>query len=93
MPCLQRGEVPGIQDTLAGEDEGMSSKRARRRRVCERKRRYSAVAQAYAAARAMWTHKQEVLTVYRCDYCGLWHIGHAPWRVRQSLAAQAGARP
>jgi len=52
----------------------MSSKRAIRRHVCERKAKYgSRQDAAKALARRGWPlHVQ----IYRCRFCNQWHLGH-----------------
>lgn len=62
----------------------MSSKRALRRRSCERKVRYKSKKDAKRAIyrtnkRKGWAgHVQ----AYMCQFCGGWHFGHPPKRKR-----------
>ncbi len=55
----------------------MSSKRALRRKQCERKTRFETKDEALASAR----HTRAVsgrgpVAAYRCRFCGGWHVGH-----------------
>lgn len=63
----------------------MSSKRAKRRSECRRKRAYPTWAEAMTAVRG--THRKNLraetlgpqgdpLHVYLCPHCGSYHIGH-----------------
>jgi len=57
----------------------MASKRAERRRSCERKARHVSAAKAWVqAALGMDKHPGTHLHVYRCQFCGGYHVGHAP---------------
>ena len=57
------------RDQLADEREA-----ARRWSACEKKARYSSRAEAEAAIAACEEHGTRGLTLYRCDYCGGWHL-------------------
>jgi hypothetical protein len=63
----------------------MSSKRHLRRRSCESKR-------AYPTQQAAWGGLKRTagsgLLLYRCRWCGQYHVGHPPARVRQAIAAK-----
>jgi hypothetical protein len=54
----------------------MASKRQARRRTCEAKRRHAtreaAEGEVAVAAARGWGQ----LSVWRCGFCGGWHIGH-----------------
>jgi hypothetical protein len=67
----------------------MSSKRRLRAKQCGDKVNHGSYKQARAAA---WSLKQQqggpLLVPYGCRFCGGVHIGHAPGRVRQALAAR-----
>lgn len=60
----------------------MASKRGVRRKSCEGKRRYESRQEArwwlsrYTAERGYAGH----MNVYRCQFCGGWHMGHAKRR-------------
>lgn len=72
----------------------MASKRAIRRRACDGKRRY---ADAKEARGGVWNLRRSgkaegaMLAVYRCQFCGGFHFGHPPARVRQSMRTKASA--
>ena len=70
----------------------MSSKRAERRRSCERKLTYDSLEEALAAKREIWRVHRDSLTAYRCRFCSQFHLGHAPQRVRRSIAARRRER-
>lgn len=64
----------------------MASKRALRRRSCEGKVRHASAGAAHIAAlKTPGTH------AYRCNFCGSYHVGHAPARIRQAIAARREA--
>jgi hypothetical protein len=71
----------------------MSSKRAMRRRMCGAKDRFPSEEAALAAIRRLRraTGTHDWLTPYRCRFCGGFHFGHPPRRVRQAQVARAGA--
>jgi len=56
----------------------MASKRAQRRRECERKVRYDSHSQAVARC---WGG----LVVYPCPHCGGWHVGHPRAHVKRAM--------
>lgn len=64
----------------------MSSRRAIRRRECLGKVRHSSVAAATVAAH----RTRGRVHAYRCPSCGGYHVGHAPRRMRQAMAARLG---
>jgi len=53
----------------------MSSKRAMRRKSCDGKIRYLSREKARSKVFKM-SFDGRSLDVYRCDFCGGWHIGH-----------------
>lgn len=64
--------------------------RARARRACEGKVKHPD--QTAAAAHAVRLRKTGArVGYYECPNCGAWHVGHTPWRVRQSIAAKTKA--
>lgn len=54
----------------------MASKRAVRRRTCERKRHHATREDALLAK--FHTTNGHELDAYRCQFCGLWVLGHRP---------------
>lgn len=64
----------------------MASKRCLRRKACSRKRRYLDATSAHAAAANARRITGELITAYGCRFCGGFHIGHPPVRVRQAIA-------
>lgn len=46
------------------------------RRSCSEKRHYASRSAARRAKRVMAAIKHQVFTIYRCSYCGCWHITH-----------------
>lgn len=73
----------------------MSSKRAQRRKACTGKHRYGTELEARRAIHALRRDKPVggQLTTYRCPFCGGYHFGHPPRRVRQALGARAEMLP
>ena len=71
----------------------MSSKRAQRRKACTGKQRYATQADALAAIKALVRSKggQGWLVPYHCAFCGGYHYGHAPAKVRQAILARREA--
>ena len=61
------------QDELAQERDD-----AQRWKACERKTRYDTRADAEDAAAACVAHGAPRLHVYRCRYCGGWHLTSHP---------------
>jgi hypothetical protein len=62
----------------------MSSKRGVRRKACGDKRRFATEDDAVPAAKALG------ISWYHCRWCGAWHIGHMPKRIKQGIAARRG---
>ncbi len=62
----------------------VASKRAERRRQCGHKERLHQ-AEAERVARRLSAQDGAWMTPYHCPHCGAWHVGHAPYWVRQSL--------
>lgn len=60
----------------------MASKRRLRRRSCERKVRHEDPGAAWAMVKRLHRTKgdQGNLQVYRCPFCGGWHVGHGKER-------------
>lgn len=56
----------------------MSSKRRLRRKECERKKRFATKHEASLGALGATRRGVDRLRVYRCRFCGGWHMGH--WR-------------
>ena len=52
---------------------------ARRWKARERKERYDTRAEAESAAAACAAHGAPRLYVYRCRFCGGWHLTSHPW--------------
>jgi hypothetical protein len=57
----------------------MASKRALRRKSCTGKVRHTSAQAAQAARRALFLPQgyTGLINVYRCHFCGGYHIGHA----------------
>jgi hypothetical protein len=45
-------------------------------RSCRSKNTYLTKAQAKAVVRFMGERHREQFNLYRCEFCGYWHIGH-----------------
>jgi len=69
----------------------MASKRAIRRRSCERKRRYPTEAEARRGAAAINRRQPDKVHAYPCRFCASFHVGHPPVGVRQAIAERRGA--
>lgn len=54
----------------------MSAKRKLRRRQCGHKMRHAGKLSAILHLKALRRKDDEVMTVYRCRWCGCWHVGH-----------------
>lgn len=68
----------------------MASKRATRRRSCDGKVRHVSYSDAVCASRALmrvdkW---QPDMQIYRCKFCGGYHIGHMTTRQLQARRAR-----
>lgn len=69
---------------------GMASKRRIRRKACEGKARHLTAEHAMIALRKT---RQPDMNVYRCRFCGGYHIGHLPkWMRRGKQAAMEDKR-
>ncbi len=66
----------------------MSSKRAQRRRACDGKVGHTTASGAFTALRIAKSKGQFGMSIYRCVFCGRYHIGHTPGHVRQQRAAR-----
>lgn len=53
---------------------------ARYEKACASKNRYATRAEAEATAAACAAHGRGGLAVYRCPYCGGWHLTSHPWQ-------------
>lgn len=60
----------------------MASKRAKRRKSCEKKIRHE-TKEAANAQRFLATH---YVAAYPCSFCGGWHVGHPPQKKRTRRA-------
>jgi hypothetical protein len=61
----------------------MASKRNIRRHACEGKRRFATAESAYANCRVCNrrpVNKGDPMNVYRCSFCGGYHLGHPGMR-------------
>lgn len=54
----------------------MSRKRAERRRMCGKKQRHRESSDAERHAAQLWYKDGERMNVYRCRWCGYYHVGH-----------------
>lgn len=62
----------------------MASKRHRRQKVCGTKKRHTTRDEAWAHIRSLYDGSKAVrgLAVYRCEFCGMLHVGHGKARRR-----------
>ena len=58
------------------EDDEARREQALRAKACESKQRYDTRADAKAAIAACERHGSPALYLYRCPYCGGWHLTH-----------------
>lgn len=70
----------------------MASKRRLRRKACGKKVRYLTQDAAMSALRGMTRDHggRGYMTPYRCQFCGGFHFGHPPKKVRQALGIGYG---
>jgi hypothetical protein len=68
----------------------MASKRRLRRIACEGKKQYKDVNIANIAAGKAAHRAEQWIRAYKCEFCGRWHIGHPPQRIRQSIRDKRG---
>ena len=69
----------GLEDVFAREDERRAAaaeerEAALRYKACERKNRYATRGEAEDAIRSCADYGTTGLHVYRCSYCGGWHL-------------------
>lgn len=62
----------------------MASKRQERWRSCEKKIKHDTSDQAHAHKR----HLSGRYSVYKCTFCGGWHVGRTTKKVKQAMAAR-----
>ena len=56
----------------------MASKRHQRRKACEGKVRFESRLAAERKRRFVYAdHDDKALNVYKCSFCGGWHLGHS----------------
>ncbi len=75
----------GMDDVFAREDERVRQQKekqeeAQRYKACLSKQRYDTRAEAEATAKLCAEHGTRGLEVYRCAYCGGWHLTSHPWK-------------
>jgi hypothetical protein len=58
----------------------MASKRRLRRKRCEKKKRYDTQEHANNDAVALMRRVNHRLSVYKCQFCKGWHVGHTMLR-------------
>lgn len=63
----------------------MSRKRSHKEKSCTGKIRHGSQRQARDHARELQVTGEPWVMAYRCRYCGGWHVGHAPEKLRQKL--------
>lgn len=68
----------------------MSSKRAVRRKMCRGKVRHETEGGAFAHMMVIIKAGKAngSLNMYRCSFCGGWHVGHTPAAVRKAITAR-----
>ena len=68
----------------------MASRRAERRKACTGKQRFGTEQDARRAIWSLRSRKPDSgwLTAYKCRFCGGFHFGHPPRRVRQAISAR-----
>lgn len=70
------------------EGDIMSSKRRIRRKSCEGKKRYDNEAEARKQCNWFWYERDARLNVYKCKFCGGFHIGHPDRKTKRAIAAK-----
>lgn len=60
-----------------------------RERSCTGKIKFQTLDGAEAAARSYRRTYGGFIIAYHCKFCGLFHFGHAPYRIRQSIRDKA----
>jgi len=75
----------GMDDVFAKEDERQRQQKeeqeeARHYKACLSKQRYDTRAEAEATATLCAQHGKSGLEVYKCPYCGGWHLTSHPWK-------------
>jgi cytochrome c5 len=63
----------------------MASKRAKRRRQCDGKVRFTDEENAKEAALRRSKATGTWIAPYKCEFCHAWHIGHMPWFVKKAI--------
>ncbi len=79
-----KAEAISMDDIFGREEqrrENLAARReeARYEKACASKNRYATRGEAEAAAVACAEHGRRGLTVYKCSYCGGWHLTSHPW--------------
>lgn len=63
----------------------MASKRRQRRIKCERKLKFPSAGVAIFNAQKMFRATGESLGIFRCKFCGQWHLGHRPAYIERAI--------
>jgi len=75
---------------MSNERKNMASKRQIRRKECGDKRKFNTHDEANSVRHNYYRAKY---SVYKCKWCGGFHIGHTPYSVRQMLRARHRMNP
>lgn len=54
----------------------MEKKKHLRRRQCGKKHRHREYSSAWSHAKHLWLKDGERLAIYKCRWCGCFHVGH-----------------
>lgn len=67
------------RETAREEELDRQREQARYEKACASKNRYATRADALDARAACAEHGRSGLSVYKCPYCGGWHLTSHPW--------------
>jgi len=70
----------------------MASKRHLRRKSCEGKVRHESQEDARVAIKRDFWNAHERVGAYKCKFCGGWHVGHTPHKIRRAILQSQAAK-
>ena len=66
----------------------MASKRHLRRKQCDGKIKYPDALTAHRSAGVASDRSSGWISSYKCEFCGFYHIGHPPKKIKRLLVAK-----
>lgn len=67
----------------------MASKRAIRRKACTGKTQHDTIEKAYGHKHSLLALGETNIDVYKCKFCGFWHVGHRDAKSKAVIRSKA----